>query len=142
MESEVEGSNGRSGFHQVFLNSNIKDQQQVLNQVQERQSKVEEMEKAINQVADLFNDLQVLLTAQQDVVDRIETETDFTAMQIEGGGGEIQRAIRTRKSSRRKRWICCILVFILLGILALILYFERCVIFGSVIKDPSICPNQ
>ena len=54
---------------------------------------------------------------------------DQTRYHVEDGGNEIKQAIEIRRSSRRKMWIIGIIILVLLGILALVMWIQRCQFF-------------
>ncbi|KAJ3355528.1 Plasma membrane t-SNARE, secretory vesicle fusion [Kappamyces sp. JEL0680] len=130
IERAVNDSRSGSAFAQEMLNSRIGAQRRVLQEVQGRHEELRKMEASIEELATLFMDLQVLLETQQNQIDTIETQVEYTAEHIEEGGREIKRAISIRKSSRKKMWYIVAAVVILILILAAIAYIQRCQWFG------------
>ncbi|KAI9009621.1 t-SNARE, partial [Gaertneriomyces semiglobifer] len=69
----------------------------------------------INELFNLFQDMQAMLEQQQETIDAIETNVDTAHVNIEDGNKEMTQAITYRKSSRKKAWWICLCVLILLG---------------------------
>lgn len=131
IDRAVNDSRSGTAFAQEMLNSRIGAQRRVLQEVQGRHEELRKVEASIEELATLFMDLQVLLETQQNQIDVIETQVEYTAQHVEDGGLEIKRAISIRKSSRKKMWYIVVGVLVLILILVAICYLMRCQWFGA-----------
>ncbi|KAJ3188312.1 Plasma membrane t-SNARE, secretory vesicle fusion [Gaertneriomyces sp. JEL0708] len=115
-------SNGGSVFSQQLLSSRIGSQRAALAEVQNRHVEIQRIEQSINELFNLFQDMQAMLEQQQETIDAIETNVDTAHVNIEDGNKEMTQAITYRKSSRKKAWWICFCVLILLGVIAILVY--------------------
>ncbi|KAI8899852.1 hypothetical protein BC833DRAFT_584176 [Globomyces pollinis-pini] len=118
-----------------MLNSRVGAQRRVLEEVQGRHEELRKLEQSIEELATLFMDMQNLLQQQQEVINVIDTQVENTAAHIEDGGAEIKRAISIRKSSRKKLWYISAFILVLLAIIAVYLYMQRCSLLGFCDKN-------
>ncbi|KAJ2999242.1 Plasma membrane t-SNARE, secretory vesicle fusion [Globomyces sp. JEL0801] len=135
VQRAVEDSRGGSVFAQQMLNSRVGAQRRVLEEVQGRHEELRKLEQSIEELATLFMDMQNLLQQQQEVINVIDTQVENTAAHIEDGGAEIKRAISIRKSSRKKLWYISAFILVLLAIIAVYLYMQRCSLLGFCDKN-------
>jgi t-SNARE complex subunit (syntaxin) len=93
----------------------------VYNDIQERHSQIIELEKSVMELAQLFQDMQVLVNNQGILIDTIEDNVSKADAHVEKGVEELKDANKYQIKSRKKQ--CCIIVFILMivGIIVLIL---------------------
>jgi len=95
-------------------------------EVQDRQQDLRRMEKTLSELAQLTNDMAILVEQQDSVINAVEA----TAIDVEGNTkaalDNTGKAVIHAKSYRRGRWICFGIVVLVLVILAIVLG----VIFG------------
>ncbi|CAM8924726.1 unnamed protein product [Rhodiola kirilowii] len=88
-----------------------------LAEIQERHDAVREVEKKLLDLQQIFMDMAVLVEAQGDLLDNIESQVSNAVDHVQTGNTALQRAKSLQKSSRK--WMC-IGIFILLIIVAII----------------------
>ncbi|KAI8913404.1 t-SNARE [Gorgonomyces haynaldii] len=116
IDRAVESGHG-DVFAQEMLSSRIGEQRRVLQEVQGRHDEILKIEQSVEQLATLFQDMQVLLEQQQEQINIVETHVEESTRYMEEGGKEISTAIQIRQSSRKKLWwILAIVLVILVGI--------------------------
>ncbi|KAJ3325427.1 origin recognition complex subunit 4 [Boothiomyces sp. JEL0866] len=93
----------------VFQKETLGRTRHVLAQLQNRQKELEQLEASIEELAQIFYDMQVLLQQQQETIDVAENYINDVSKNLEDGGGEITKAIVYRQNSRKKLW--CLLIF-------------------------------
>ncbi|KAI0831446.1 t-SNARE [Trametes gibbosa] len=90
-------------------------------EVQDRHNDIQKIERTLEELAQLFNDMSVLVAQQDEAIDQI----GYTARRVEedtaAGLKETEIAVKHARSARRKRWICFGLSLAIIAILALIL---------------------
>jgi len=86
-------------------------------EVQERHEDIRKIERTLAELAQLFNDMDVLVAQQDDMINVIETSAQQVQKDTEAGLGQTEKAVEHARSARRKRWFC---FFIFLLVLAAI----------------------
>ncbi|KAH9857015.1 t-SNARE [Lenzites betulinus] len=90
-------------------------------EVQDRHNDIQKIERTLEELAQLFNDMAVLVSQQDEGIDAIND----TAVRVENdtaaGLKETDIAVKHARSARRKRWICFFLTLAIIAILALVL---------------------
>jgi t-SNARE complex subunit (syntaxin) len=66
-----------------------------------RHEDIKSIERSIDELVQLFQDMSLLLDTQQDFVNTIEVQADNAASYVEEGNKEVEKAIVYRKKARR-----------------------------------------
>ncbi|GAB4857210.1 hypothetical protein Ancab_015118 [Ancistrocladus abbreviatus] len=88
-----------------------------LAEIQERHDAVREVERKLLELQQIFLDMAVLVDAQGDMLDNIESQVSSAVDHVQSGNTALQRAKSLQKNSRK--WMC-IAIIILLIIVAVI----------------------
>ncbi|XP_073269115.1 syntaxin-132-like [Primulina huaijiensis] len=88
-----------------------------LAEIQERHDAVRDLEKKLLDLQQIFMDMAVLVEAQGDMLDNIETQVSSAVDHVQSGNTALQKAKTLQRSSRK--WMC-IAIIILLIIVAII----------------------
>ncbi|KAJ2840478.1 hypothetical protein J3B02_006224, partial [Coemansia erecta] len=96
----------------------------VLSNARERQGQIENIEKSIMQLAEMFQEVSEMVHQQQEQIDNIEAAVEETHIDIQEGIKETDKAIVQRKKSRKKCWWLILLLIILLVIIGVVLYLK------------------
>lgn len=86
-------------------------------EIQERHDAVRELERKLLDLQQIFMDMAVLVDAQGDMLDNIESQVSSAVDHVQSGNTALQRAKSLQKSSRK--WMC-IAILILLIIVVII----------------------
>ncbi|GAA0186568.1 hypothetical protein LIER_33856 [Lithospermum erythrorhizon] len=86
-------------------------------EIQERHDAVREIEKKLLDLHQIYLDLAVLVEAQGDMLDNIETQVSNAVDHVQSGNTALQTAKKLQKSSRK---CMCIAIIILLLIIAIV----------------------
>jgi len=78
-------------------------------EVQERHEDIRKIERTLAELAQLFNDMDILVTQQDDTINAIETSATQVQKDTEAGLGQTEKAVEHARSARRKRWFCFLL---------------------------------
>ncbi|PVU90557.1 hypothetical protein BB561_004821 [Smittium simulii] len=108
----------------VMKSSRTAEAKSVLKEVEERHQDILNTEKAILELAGLFQEISDMIYRQQDSLDTIETAVEDANFHIEIAGQEIDQAIEIRKSTRKKAMILLLVLIIVMGIVGGIVYLE------------------
>lgn len=116
----VNDENGAQIFSQALMNSNrYGESRAAYREVQERHEDIKRIEKTLGELAQLFNDMSVLVEQQEETINVIETQAAAVEKDTEVGLQYTEKAVDSARGARRKRWICfwiCIVVLIIIGV--------------------------
>lgn len=90
-----------------------------LQEIQERHDTVKEIERKLLDLQQIFLDLAVLVEAQGEMLDNIETQVTGAAEHIQTGTNLLQKAKKLQKNTRK--WTCIGIIILLIIILIIIL---------------------
>ncbi|CAF1696706.1 unnamed protein product [Brassica napus] len=88
-----------------------------LAEIQERHDAVRDLEKKLLDLQQIFMDMAVLVDAQGEMLDNIESQVSSAVDHVQSGNTALQRAKSLQKNSRK--WMC-IAIIILLIVVAVI----------------------
>jgi len=118
----VEDDNSGQIFSQALLNTNrYGESTAVYREVQERHKDIQKIERTLAELAQLFNDMSILVEQQDETLDVIEDTAAHVEKDTEVGLGYTAKAVESAASARKKRWICFGLFILLLVIAAIII---------------------
>ena len=122
----VEDTRSQQIFSQAMLQSDRRGQAtSALNAVEGRHQAIQKIERQIIELAQLFQDMEELVVAQEDMVVDIEQKGEDVAEHMDKGTQEIGTAIKTARSRNKKKWICLgIAVTIIIVIVIIVVIIE------------------
>ncbi|KAK4547096.1 hypothetical protein LTR36_001317 [Oleoguttula mirabilis] len=127
-EAEIREATDNNGdevqiFQQALLQSDRRGQaQSTLRNVQQRHDAIQQIERTMMQLQELFQDLDAAVVQQEPLVQRIEQKAEETNTHLEVGNVHVEKAVGSARAARKKKWICMgIIVAILLIIIIVIL---------------------
>jgi len=124
----VNDENNGQIFSQALMNSNrYGESRAAYREVQERHEDIKRIEKTLGELAQLFNDMSVLVEQQDETINVIETQAAGVEKDTEVGLGYTEKAVESARAARKKRWICFIICLVLLIIIG--------VVVGVVVKQ-------
>ncbi|KAL0311220.1 UNVERIFIED_CONTAM: syntaxin [Sesamum angustifolium] len=106
---------GHGQFALVYLCSSTN----TLEEIQERHDAVKEIEKKLLDLHQIYLDMAVLVEAQGEILDNIESQVSNAVDHVQSGTTALQNAKKLQKNSRK--WTC-IAIIILLVIVAIIVF--------------------
>ncbi|KAG4093537.1 t-SNARE [Neocallimastix lanati (nom. inval.)] len=83
---------------------------------------MEQINKSINELCDLFQDMNYMLTTQNETIEIIEDNIDTAEVHVDEASKELIKTVEIRKSSRKKLWMITGIIAVVLLILILFLY--------------------
>jgi len=122
VNSVVNDSSGGSDqiFAQALTSSSRYGEARVAyREVQDRHADIQRIERTLEELAQLFNDMSVLITQQDETINAIETQAARVEDDTRGGLEQTEKAVQHARSARRKRWICFFLILIILAIIGI-----------------------
>jgi len=117
----VNDEQGGQIFSQALLNSNrIGESRAAYREVQERHADIKKIEKTLTELAQLFNDMSVLVEQQDESVNVIHTNAVNIDTDVAQGLDHTEKAVVSARAARKKRWICFFLIILILVVIAAI----------------------
>ncbi|PSS06878.1 hypothetical protein PHLCEN_2v3506 [Hermanssonia centrifuga] len=93
-------------------------------EVQDRHADIQRIEHTLEELAQLFSDMSVLVNQQDETIKAIETTAIVVDDDTRKGVEQMDLAVKSARSARRKRWICFILILIILAIVGIVVGVE------------------
>ncbi|KAK3935459.1 syntaxin [Diplogelasinospora grovesii] len=116
----VEDLGNANLFQQALMQSNRMGQANaVLSAVRDRHEALKKIEQQIIELAQLFQDLDTLVMQQGEVITEIEQKTEEVVENLDKGNEEMDVAIKTAKSTRKKKWWClgiCVAIVVIIAV--------------------------
>ncbi|KAK4508714.1 hypothetical protein PRZ48_002453 [Zasmidium cellare] len=128
-ESEIREATESGGdtqiFQQALLNADRRGQaQSTLRNVRERHDAIQQIERTMIELQQLFQDLDAIVVQQEAPVMAIEQKAEETHTHLEAGNVHVGKAVDSARAARKKKWIClgiCVAI-ILIIVLIIIIY--------------------
>lgn len=121
-------------FQQALMNSDRRGQaQSTLSNVKQRHDAIQQIERTMIELQQLFQDLDAIVVQQEPMVQNIETKAIETHDNIEAGNVEVGKAVKSARAARKKKWICLgiVVLIILVIVLAIIIW---CAVTGKFVS--------
>ncbi|GMJ09490.1 PENETRATION1, syntaxin of plants 121, SYNTAXIN RELATED PROTEIN 1 [Hibiscus trionum] len=117
-----------TGESESFLQKAIQEQGRgrildTINEIQERHDAVKDLEKNLRELHQVFLDMAVLVQAQGEQLDDIESHVNRANSFVRGGTERLQTARNYQKNTRK--WTCYAIILLLLIILLVVLFTVR-----------------
>ncbi|KAI9184911.1 hypothetical protein LWI28_002384 [Acer negundo] len=89
-----------------------------LAEIQERHDAVRDLEKKLLDLQQIFLDMAVLVDAQGEMLDNIETQVSSAVDHVQSGNTALQKAKKLQKNSRK--WMCIAIIILLVIIMIIV----------------------
>ncbi|ORZ32211.1 t-SNARE [Catenaria anguillulae PL171] len=122
-QAESSGAVLRVFEDEVVRSSRYAGAQVALQDVQTRQAALVDLNRQVEELAQLFVDVSRLIEAQESRIDEIFKQADQVARDLEKGTGEVQKAKEHRLNTIKWAWMACGIVTVLLVIVLLWFFF-------------------
>ncbi|KAH0414313.1 t-SNARE, partial [Aureobasidium melanogenum] len=121
-------------FQQALLNSDRRGQaQSTLANVRQRHDAIQQIERTMTELAQLFQDLDNIVMQQEPMIMNIEEKAEETQTNMVQANEHLDVATSKARSARRKKWYClgiCIAIVIVI-VLIVIIYLAATGKLGS-----------
>lgn len=101
--------------------------QRTLSEVQSRHNDILAIERKITELAQMFTELGVMVTWQEEHIDNISHQAEQTQVTMEQGLQQVSRATRLAAAARRKKWWCIGIVFLIIAIVVVVVVVTQVV---------------
>ena len=107
-------------FSQALMQSNRRGEARAaLSEVQSRHREIQKIESTLTELAQLFQDMEIMVAEQDQQVTNIEQNVYHAQNDIEKGVDNQFAAIKKARSWRKKKWCCFILIVVVILFCAL-----------------------
>lgn len=94
-------------FQQALLNSDRRGQaQSTMRNVQQRHDAIQQIERTMLELQQLFQDLDAAIVQQEPLVQNIEQKAEITNTHLAAGNEHVGTAVKSARAARKKKWIC------------------------------------
>ncbi|KNE63333.1 hypothetical protein AMAG_08473 [Allomyces macrogynus ATCC 38327] len=131
---EYMASGGQIFAQQVLHSSRYGEARRALQSVQDRHAELQAIERTVEELAQLFLDLNTLIEQQDYTITQITEHVEDTVVDLEKGEKEIEKAVEIRKNSIKWSWYLCACVIVIIIAVAVYLFVFgpfSYLIFGS-----------
>ncbi|RDW82579.1 hypothetical protein BP6252_03691 [Coleophoma cylindrospora] len=128
----VEDTSNQQVFSQALLQSGRQGQSRAaLAAVEDRHRAIQKIEQQMIELAELFQDMDVLVTQQEAAVENIEMKGEEVVENMDKGTQEIAVAIESAKSRNRKKWWCLGICVAIIAVIVIVILIYKFVIQGG-----------
>lgn len=122
VKAVVDNDQGGQIFSQALVNTTrYGEAKSAYREVQERHEDIKRIEKTLTELAQLFNDMSILVEQQDEQINTIEATASVVEKDTEAGLGYTEKAVESARAARKKRWICFGILIVLLIIIAIVI---------------------
>ncbi|XP_062204560.1 syntaxin-132-like [Phragmites australis] len=119
IDNLIETGDGEQLFQRAIQEQGRGRVLDTLQEIQERHDTVKEIEKKLLDLQQIFLDLAVLVEAQGEMLDNIETQVTSAGEHIQTGTNLLQKAKMLQKNTRK--WTCIAIIILLIIVLVVVL---------------------
>ncbi|KAG8861193.1 Plasma membrane t-SNARE, secretory vesicle fusion [Tulasnella sp. 330] len=125
IKAAVNDEQGGQVFAQALMNSNrYGESKAAYQEVQERHRDIQKIERTITELAQLFNDMSMMVEQQDESLNVIQANAEKVNVDTEAGLQHTEKAVVSARAARKKRWICFGIIVVILIIVAIVVAIE------------------
>jgi len=129
-------------FQQALLSSDRRGQSQTaMNAVRQRHNEIQRIEQTIVELAELFQDLDVIVQEQEPLIQNIEQKGEEVHENVVKANEELAMGVKSARGARKKKWICFWIVVVLIILIAIIVGVYIAVNKPFANKNPAPAPT-
>ncbi|KAI1812584.1 t-SNARE [Poronia punctata] len=129
VRAAVDGQTGGQIFQQALEHSSrVGQAQSVRNAVRDRHAQLQQIEKQMMELAQLFQDMDTLVVQQEEAIINIEHKGEEVVDNLDRGNIEMNTAVNTARSTRKKKWICfgiCVAILVIIAVIIAIYFATK-----------------
>lgn len=128
IEKVLDGGDAGPVFAQGMLTAQQLEAQQVLEDIQNKHEDIVKIERSIIELQQLFMDMAVLVSAQAEILDRIESHVVNVVNYTEDGVVSLRKANKLQKSARKKKCIifaCLIIILVIISVVFGVIFGKK-----------------
>jgi syntaxin 1B/2/3 len=106
--------------HTQLLQSDRRGQSQsALNAVRNRHNEIQRIEQTIIELAQLFQDLDVIVMEQEPLIENIEQKGEEIQDNMVKANEHLDLGVKSARGARKKKWICLFIVVLVVIVIAI-----------------------
>jgi syntaxin 1B/2/3 len=118
----VSDTSNQQIFSQALMQSDRRGQSRAaLSAVEDRHAAIQKIESQMQELAQLFSDMEALVVQQEEAVTLIEQKGEEVVENIQGGNEHLVKGVKSARARNRKKWWCLLIC----GMLTWRLYYPR-----------------
>jgi syntaxin 1B/2/3 len=98
-----------------------------LSEVQSRHNDILAIERKIQELAQMFTELGVMVELQEIPIDNIDRQADQVKTTTAEGLEQVSRATKLARAVRRKKWWCLFIILLIIAIIVIIVVVTQVV---------------
>ncbi|XP_042404023.1 syntaxin-132-like [Zingiber officinale] len=114
----IETGNSEQIFQKAIQEQGRGQVMDTLAEIQERHNTVRDLERKLLELQQIFIDMAVLVDAQGEMLDNIETQVSSAVDHVQSGTVALQKAKKLQKNSRK--WMCIAIIILLLIVVIIV----------------------
>ena len=115
-------------FQQALMTSTRTSQaRSTLSEVQSRHNDILAIERKIQELAQMFTELGVMVELQEIPIDNIDRQADQVKTTTAEGLEQVSRATKLARAVRRKKWWCLFIILLIIAIIVIIVVVTQVV---------------
>ncbi|KAK1270739.1 Syntaxin-132 [Acorus gramineus] len=114
----IETGKSEQIFQQAIQEQGRGQVMDTLAEIQERHDAVREIERKLLELQQIFLDMSVLVEAQGDMLDNIESQVSSAVDHVQSGTTALQKAKKLQKNSRK--WMCIAIIILLIVVASIV----------------------
>ncbi|URD86211.1 SynN [Musa troglodytarum] len=114
----IETGNSEQIFQKAIQEQGRGQVMDTLAEIQERHNTVKDLEKKLLELQQIFLDMAVLVDAQGEMLDNIESQVSSAVDHVQSGTVALQKAKKLQKNSRK--WMCIAIIILLLIVVIIV----------------------
>lgn len=118
IEKLIETGDSEQIFQKAIQEQGRGQVMDTLAEIQERHSAVRELERKLLELQQVFLDMAVLVDAQGDMLDNIESHVTSAVDHVQQGNTALQKAKKLQKNSRK--WMCIAIIILLIIVVVIV----------------------
>ncbi|TFK54999.1 t-SNARE [Heliocybe sulcata] len=118
--NDTSGSGNQIFAQAISSSTRYGESRAAYREVQERHEDIRKIEATLAELAQLFNDMSVLVQQQDEQIDTVQTAAAGVEKDTEAALGQTEKAVNSARRARRKRWICFWLAVLICIIIAVV----------------------
>ncbi|XP_038905131.1 syntaxin-132-like [Benincasa hispida] len=118
IEKLIETGDSEQIFQKAIQEQGRGQVMDTLAEIQERHSAVRELERKLLELQQVFLDMAVLVEAQGDMLDNIESHVTSAVDHVQQGNTALQKAKKLQKNSRK--WMCIAIIILLIIVVVIV----------------------
>lgn len=118
IEKLIETGDSEQIFQKAIQEQGRGQVMDTLAEIQERHSAVRELERKLLELQQVFLDMAVLVDAQGDMLDNIESHVTSAVDHVQQGNTALQKAKKLQKNSRK--WMCIAIIILLIIVVVVV----------------------